>query len=882
MSEQKKPPLKDFTMRKGKITKKEIVPSYFDNPYIDLGFVREDNPWPYGDYVVLYNARDDYNTKQFKNIFDDDFDKVIKDNCIQLTKEDIETALKYDRNGLLALERITDTNLNNIIRIFAEKRISRKSEWHINKDNHKISPTDLAISCRIWTDAAFLDNFGVKFYFTIKDKDPYIRRLECPLNFTSKNLENTLLIKLLTTIFMKNIFLPFSEYRIKKGSTKGRVNLLIAAAIGYHPRHLLRYVLSPPYEKYEKISDWLYDGFGKKIETSLKFEKLQPLFQTPVNKTGEVHTYGLSTLIERARYGSFAENPDLILNMCGVYDYTPGFYTTILCTKKKSISQMQDVFIREIKYNAEVAKVLHEIIQSEQQKKIAQKHILTPYSAWTNAEEVAENYINTKSICASEILEYNSEDKFAINESCINLDTIKFSDDILDFLHKTFEVSKTDFVTLSRLFSTTYAIPVYFNDHSQEKRIFVMAEAIATQLFIRVGFMPSIPNKISYRSSDAYCNVACLEKEKAAILERSQDLRIRLDDLTKKFEIENKELEQWKKFYTIAKDELEYYKTKLQETNVESTEINTLKSRIQELEDKLISKNLELQLEKSTSPTIELKIAELEGILKNKEEKIKKLKENLENERSQLYDLISTTIPKSEAPRPPEETISIQPPPPPPPPLFAPRTISKVEFFIKPIHIDKSGNKERLLNKCMKESAERPHPEILAAGAIPMKADENMKRFTSEGESVKKYCALSGKPFYVVYRKDNDVRSGDKSILDAVVKLDNLERLGPSKYPDYIKEITAPSEKKIEERKDIMTALMSVMQKRRNVIEEEREGEEEEWTSAPYFNITNKCIVCGLPAKGICGNCKRVAYCSIKCQKKDWNMHQHMCKTIII
>jgi hypothetical protein len=30
-----------------------------------------------------------------------------------------------------------------------------------------------------------------------------------------------------------------------------------------------------------------------------------------------------------------------------------------------------------------------------------------------------------------------------------------------------------------------------------------------------------------------------------------------------------------------------------------------------------------------------------------------------------------------------------------------------------------------------------------------------------------------------------------------------------------------------------------------------------------------------------CSRCKRVAYCSVECQNKDWNTHRQFCDTII-
>ena len=43
---------------------------------------------------------------------------------------------------------------------------------------------------------------------------------------------------------------------------------------------------------------------------------------------------------------------------------------------------------------------------------------------------------------------------------------------------------------------------------------------------------------------------------------------------------------------------------------------------------------------------------------------------------------------------------------------------------------------------------------------------------------------------------------------------------------------------------------------------------------------TGDCVVCGKSAKALCSKCKHVFYCTRECQKKDWNSHKEICKSL--
>ena len=44
-------------------------------------------------------------------------------------------------------------------------------------------------------------------------------------------------------------------------------------------------------------------------------------------------------------------------------------------------------------------------------------------------------------------------------------------------------------------------------------------------------------------------------------------------------------------------------------------------------------------------------------------------------------------------------------------------------------------------------------------------------------------------------------------------------------------------------------------------------------------NMTNQCKVCGKQDAKKCGKCRRVFYCSVQCQRKDWKYHKGVCNS---
>jgi hypothetical protein len=45
-------------------------------------------------------------------------------------------------------------------------------------------------------------------------------------------------------------------------------------------------------------------------------------------------------------------------------------------------------------------------------------------------------------------------------------------------------------------------------------------------------------------------------------------------------------------------------------------------------------------------------------------------------------------------------------------------------------------------------------------------------------------------------------------------------------------------------------------------------------------NVSNKslCKICNKPGDSKCARCKKIHYCSVECQKKDWPEHKKYCK----
>ena len=53
------------------------------------------------------------------------------------------------------------------------------------------------------------------------------------------------------------------------------------------------------------------------------------------------------------------------------------------------------------------------------------------------------------------------------------------------------------------------------------------------------------------------------------------------------------------------------------------------------------------------------------------------------------------------------------------------------------------------------------------------------------------------------------------------------------------------------------------------------------WITQKEIELVSHCISvdCSNPAEAICGVCKTAPYCSVKCQKRDWERHRKECRS---